>query len=60
MKLEITQKRSAIGRSQKQRDTITALGFKRLYQTVVHNDTPQIRGMIKKVTHLVAVQEVEA
>ena len=60
MKLEITQKRSAIGRSQKQRDTITALGFKRLYQTVVHEDTPQIRGMIKKVTHLVDVQEVEA
>ena len=59
MKLEITQKRSAIGRSQKQRDTITALGFKRLYQTVVHNDTPQIRGMIKKVTHLVDVQEVD-
>ena len=60
MKLEITQKRSAIGRSQKQRDTITALGFKRLYQTVVHEDTPQIRGMIKKVTHLLDVQEVEA
>ena len=60
MKLEITQKRSAIGRSQKQRDTITALGFKRLYQTVVHDDTPQIRGMIKKVTHLLDVQEVDA
>ena len=60
MKLEITQKRSAIGRSQKQRDTITALGFKRLYQTVVHDDTPQIRGMIKKVTHLVDVQEQDA
>lgn len=59
MKLVITQRRSAIGRAQDQKATIAALGIKRLYQQVVHNDTPQIRGMIAKVKHLVAVEEVE-
>ncbi|MEE3338264.1 MAG: 50S ribosomal protein L30, partial [Candidatus Latescibacterota bacterium] len=49
MKLSITQVRSAIGRSQKQQGTIRALGIRRLHHTVVHNDTPQIRGMIAKV-----------
>ena len=57
MKLSITQRRSAIGRSRKQQDTIRALGIRRLQQTVVHDDTPQIRGMIAKVTHLVEVSE---
>ena len=60
MKLVITQRRSAIGRAKDQKATIAALGIKRLYQQVVHNDTPQIRGMIAKVKHLVAVEEVEA
>lgn len=59
MKLVITQRRSAIGRAADQKATIAALGIKRLYQQVVHNDTPQIRGMIAKVKHLVAVEEVE-
>lgn len=59
MKLVITQRRSAIGRAADQKATIEALGIKRLYQQVVHNDTPQIRGMIAKVKHLVAVEEVE-
>lgn len=59
MKLVITQRRSAIGRAKDQKATIAALGIKRLYQQVVHNDTPQIRGMIAKVKHLVAVEEVE-
>tara|TARA_B100000686_G_C16351038_1_gene742852 strand:+ start:114 stop:293 length:180 start_codon:yes stop_codon:yes gene_type:complete len=57
MKLSITQVRSAIGRSQKQQGTIRALGIRRLHQTVVQNDTPQIRGMIAKVVHLVSVSE---
>ncbi|HCV23828.1 MAG: 50S ribosomal protein L30 [Pirellulaceae bacterium] len=57
MKLSITQVRSAIGRSQKQQGTIRALGIRRLHHTVVHNDTPQIRGMIAKVVHLVSVSE---
>ena len=59
MKLAITQRRSAIGRAKGQKATIEALGIKRLYQQVVHDDTPQIRGMIAKVKHLVAVEEVE-
>ena len=57
MRLSITQVRSAIGRSQKQQGTIRALGIRRLHHTVVHNDTPQIRGMIAKVVHLVSVSE---
>ena len=59
MKLVITQRRSAIGRAKDQKATIAALGIKHLYQQVAHNDTPQIRGMIAKVKHLVAVEEVE-
>ena len=58
MKLVITQRRSAIGRAQNQKATIEALGLKRLYQQVVHEDTPQIRGMINAVRHLVKVEEV--
>ena len=58
MKLVITQRRSAIRRAKGQKATIEALGFKRLYQTVEHHDTPQIRGMINKVKHLVDVAEV--
>jgi large subunit ribosomal protein L30 len=57
VKLEITQYRSAIGRSQKQQETVRALGFRKLNQTVIHEDTPQIRGMINKVSHLVRVAE---
>ncbi len=59
MKLTITQRRSAIGRSRKQQLTIRALGIRRLHQVVVHEDTPQIRGMIAKVVHLVEVVEQE-
>ncbi len=58
MKLVITQRRSAIGRAKDQKATIAALGIKRLYQQVVHEDTPQIRGMIAKVKHLVSVEEI--
>lgn len=57
-KLKITQKRSAIGRHKRQKLTIRALGIRRMHQSVVHNDTPQIRGMIAKVHHLVEVEEV--
>ena len=59
MKLVITQRRSAIGRAKDQKATIKALGFKRLHQQVSHEDSPQIRGMIDKVSHLVEVREVE-
>jgi large subunit ribosomal protein L30 len=56
-KLKITQVRSAINRVEKQKRTIRALGIRRLHHTVVHEDTPQIRGMIFVVRHLVKVEE---
>lgn len=58
--LRITYIRSAIGYDQKQKGTIRALGFKRLYQTVEQRDTPVIRGMVARVPHLVSVEEFEA
>ena len=58
-KLRITYVRSAIGRSKRQKGTIEALGFRKLYQTVEHQDTPIIRGMINRVSHLVEVEEEE-
>jgi large subunit ribosomal protein L30 len=57
-KLKITQIRSTIGRIKKQKETIKALGIRKLYQSVMHKDTPQIRGMIEKVKHLVEVEEI--
>ena len=58
-KLQITYTKSAIGYNQRQKATIKALGLRKLHQTVEHEDTPVIRGMVKKVSHLVTVQEVE-
>jgi large subunit ribosomal protein L30 len=57
-KLKITQVRSAHGRPPKQRRTIEALGLGRIRKTVTHNDTPQIRGMVKTVEHLLTVEEI--
>jgi len=57
-RLRIKQIRSVIGRIENQRRVMRALGITRLYQTVEHKDTPQIRGMIQKVNHLVKVEEV--
>ena len=57
-KLKITQIRSAFGRLPKHRKTIVALGLGRIRRSVIHNDTPQIRGMAKSVAHLVIVEEV--
>ncbi len=59
-KVRITYVKSVIGYNQKQRDTIKSLGFRRLNQTVEHTATPEIRGMINRVSHLVRVEEVEA
>ena len=58
-KLKITQKRSIIDQIEPQKRTIKALGLGRPNYMVVHSDTPQIRGMIRKVIHLVQVEEVE-
>ena len=54
-KIKIKQVRSAINRPKDQKATILALGFKKLNQVVEHEDTPQIKGMINKVSHLVEV-----
>jgi large subunit ribosomal protein L30 len=56
--LRITWKKSAIGYSKNQKRIIEALGFRRLNGVVEHNDSPQIRGMVNKVQHLVKVEEI--
>ncbi len=56
-KIKVTLVKSAIGYSQRQKDTVKALGLRRLGQTVEHNDTNVVRGMINKVSHLVEVEE---
>ncbi len=58
-KLKVTQTRSVIGNKVKAKRTIEALGLKRMHHTVVHEDTPQIRGMIFVVKHMVEVEEIE-
>ena len=58
-KLKVTQIRSALDRGNRQRGTIRALGIRRIGQSVVHEDRPEIRGMIAKVRHLVEVEEVD-
>ncbi|AIQ49552.1 MULTISPECIES: 50S ribosomal protein L30 [Paenibacillus] len=58
-KLQITLVRSVIGRPQTQRVTVKTLGLGKTNSTVVHNDTPAIRGMINKVGHLLSVTEIE-
>ncbi|PLR77868.1 50S ribosomal protein L30 [Bacillus sp. V3-13] len=56
-KLQITLTRSVIGRPEDQRETVKALGLRKMHQTVEQQDNPAIRGMIKKVAHLVTVKE---
>jgi large subunit ribosomal protein L30 len=56
-KLRITLVKSGIGYAEDQRRTLTALGFKRLHQSVVLEDSFAVRGMIQKVRHLVKVEE---
>ena len=58
-RIAVTQVRSGIGTPKNHRRTLEALGFKRHQQTVIHDDTPAIRGMIAKIPHLVSVEEVE-
>ena len=57
--LHVKQTRSSIGCKQNQRDTLRSLGLKRISDTVVKEDRPEIRGMVQTVTHLVTVEEVE-
>jgi large subunit ribosomal protein L30 len=55
--LRITLVRSPIGYAERQKRTARALGLRRMNQTVEHTDTPQIRGMIAKIPHLLRVEE---
>ncbi len=59
-KLKITLKRGLIGRPERQKKTVEALGLRKINSTVEQQDTPEIRGMINKVSHLVEVEESEA
>jgi large subunit ribosomal protein L30 len=58
-KLKVTQVRSGIGYNQSQRDTLRSLGLKRMHDTVIKEDRPEIRGMVHAVRHLVSVEEVD-
>ena len=56
-KIRVTKVRSAINRTQNQKRTLEALGLKKMGQVVEHENTPNILGMINKVSHLVSVEE---
>ena len=58
-RLRITWVKSAIGYPRDQRRTLEALGLRRLHQSVVKEATPSVRGMVRKVGHLVRVEEME-
>jgi len=57
--VRVTLVKSAIGYSERHKKTVRALGFKRLHQTVEHEDTPTLRGMLMLVNHLVRIEESE-
>ncbi|MEM6722657.1 MAG: 50S ribosomal protein L30 [Bacteroidota bacterium] len=57
-KVKVTQVKSVIDRSQKQKDTMIALGLKKINQSVEHELTPQIQGMINKVQHLIEIEQI--
>ncbi|HMM19620.1 MAG TPA: 50S ribosomal protein L30 [Selenomonadales bacterium] len=58
-KLKIVLTRSLIGRPEEQRATVKALGLGKMNSSVLQDDSPAIRGMIRKVSHLVSVEEVQ-
>lgn len=58
-RLKVTQKKSQIGGTSSQRNTLRSLGLKRIGDSVIKEDRPEIRGMVKTVVHLVAVEEVD-
>ena len=58
-RLKVTQIKSGIGTKPNQRQTLRSLGLKRIHDSVVQEDRPEIRGMVAAVTHLVTVEEVE-
>lgn len=58
-KIRVTQVKSKIGRPERQKRTMLALGLKKMNQTVEHEATPQVLGMVKKVAHLLKVEVVK-
>jgi large subunit ribosomal protein L30 len=58
-KLKVTQRRSVIDRPEDQKSTIRRLGLHRIRDSVIKEDTPDVRGMIAKVQHLVEVEQVD-
>ncbi|HYZ11098.1 MAG TPA: 50S ribosomal protein L30 [Actinomycetota bacterium] len=58
-RLKVTQIRGGAGKPRRQRDTLRALGLRRIRHAVIKEDRPEIRGMIARVGHLVEVEEVE-
>ncbi|MDH3499130.1 MAG: 50S ribosomal protein L30 [Acidimicrobiia bacterium] len=56
-KLNVTLVKSTIGQKPKARATVRSLGLRKLHQTVQHNDTPDVRGMLHRVRHLIRVEE---
>ena len=58
-RLKVTQTRCHVGQKRFARETLRSLGLKRIGDTVVKEDRPEIRGMVRAVTHLVAVEEVD-
>lgn len=58
-RLKVTLKRSTIGRPQRQIETVKGLGLRKIGQSRVLENTPAVRGMVKKVIHMVTVEEVE-
>jgi large subunit ribosomal protein L30 len=58
-KLRIKQTKSGIGGKQYQRDTLRSLGLKKIGQTVIKENRPEIRGMVRTVAHLVVVEEID-
>jgi large subunit ribosomal protein L30 len=57
-KIRVTQVRSKIGRPERQKRTLEALGLRKMNQSVEHEATPQIRGMVEAIKHLVRVEEI--
>ncbi len=58
--LKVTQRKSLISRKREHRRTMRALGLRRINHSVIHNDTPQIRGMLHQVGYLVEIEEIKA
>jgi large subunit ribosomal protein L30 len=58
-KLKVTQVKSSIGGKRNQRESLRTLGLRKIRQSVVRDDSPEVRGLIHTVRHLVAVEEVD-